>query len=397
MLTGGVWPIELGGYLFDEPGPYTQAYREAYKELAAFGVPPLVDPEDPTQLAAARSTPNETFVLLSTSDREACTTCDAYTRPIRGAWIEGAWGYVGRHGHWHSHLYPLHQPAIGHVHVGTIDGTSDTKNLILKFTDHWDWKLAARAAGGAEHTFYATTGEKELKRDPEPLGHVLAYAPGVVNWRLTKEEFLKAVEQLARAAVALGAVAAWPSAPCDADWVLNDWARNRTRPIQHAIPWVHINASDVVMPFGDSLEALQCEWTGFMHKSCLASPPPPEDTGRALLAVEFRSLLTWVPSSSRAPSANNTIILATTGPASEPPPPASAASTAFTPVPYADLLLLNAERVLQSLPLPEVVWLDRLVEVGEYGERAAAKYDRWQEKCRALRYRGSDMSSKVKW
>lgn len=49
--------------------------------------------------------------------------------------------------------------------------------------------------------------------------------------------------------------------------VLSTWGRNLTRPIRHSIPWVHINTTDVVQPFGDSLDSLQCEWTGFMHTS----------------------------------------------------------------------------------------------------------------------------------
>lgn len=83
-----------------------------------------------------------------------CEGCDPWVRTIRGAWLESAWWSVGRYGHWHSHLYPRFRPAIGHVHVNTLDGTSDTKNLILKLADLYDWKLAARWAcwcvGGVE-------------------------------------------------------------------------------------------------------------------------------------------------------------------------------------------------------------------------------------------------------
>eukprot|EP00198_Chlamydomonas_reinhardtii_P004652 XP_001693988.1 predicted protein [Chlamydomonas reinhardtii] len=364
---GGEWPQQLGGQLFGVAGDFTLAYRAAYQDLhTALGVPLPPDPEDPATQQAAAATPKETFALLSTMDTGMpCEGCDPWVRTIRGAWLESAWWSVGRYGHWHSHLYPRFRPAIGHVHVNTLDGTSDTKNLILK--------LADLSEGGSERVYYATAADREARREHQPLLRVVAYAPGVVHSGLTKDEFLRAAEELARVALALGAVAGWPAAPCDADWVLSTWGRNLTRPIRHSIPWVHINTTDVVQPFGDSLDSLQCEWTGFMHTTCLASPPAPADTGRGLLAVELRHLLGWLPERHGRPAPDNTARLALGGAAAG-EPPAPGTSNTFVHVTYADL-----------------------VQVGGSGSSAESRYQRWKERCRALQYRTSDLRNRVKF
>ncbi|KAG2499569.1 hypothetical protein HYH03_002514 [Edaphochlamys debaryana] len=395
------WPKEVAGANpFGPPGPLTVAYRTAHQEARRLaGTPLLLDPEDPAHEEAARAIPPETFALLSPPDTEAYGP-PGTPREVLGAWLEAPWRDVGRWGHWHSHLKPSAQPAMGHLHSGFSPGMHDPKGVMLRLADLWDWDLAERIAGDRQHTFYATMALHDLdvaeweRREARELRRVLAYAPGVVHAGMSKDQFLRAAEQLALASVVLGAVAAWPAAPCDADWVLYPWARQLPRPIVHTVPWTHINTTDQVAPFGDSLDSLQCEWTGFISWGCLSTPAAPHDTGRGLLAVELRRLLTWLLPEQRHPRPDTAVALSK---GRLPPPPAG--STRFKPVKAEELLHLNAAALLQAPLEPQLLWLDRLVELsgGKEVRPALDRYDRWRAACRALSYRGSNVSSSVLW
>ncbi|KAG2484748.1 hypothetical protein HYH03_016495 [Edaphochlamys debaryana] len=362
--TGGEWLKELAGNPFAPLRQRAIAYRAAYEALRKHGAPRLPDSEDPADLELARSTPSEVFVLLSSIEgpsQPLHPEAGPWTRKLQGGWVEAAHWTTGRWGHFHTHMRPRYQPAIGHMHVGVMY-TYDNKGIMAKTTDHYDWDLAVRFAGNREHVFYASgwgpdqraLDPEQLKsdwQDPPALGRVVAYAPGVIHAGLSKDEFLRAAEELARVSLALGAVAAWPAAPCDADW---------------------------------------CEWMGFVDRACLASPPRPGDTGRGLLALELRQLLKWLPPRQKT----HTLTLAGDGPAAVTPPPPGA-SSAFLPVSSADLLQLNAERLLQLRPHPELLWLDRLVAVEGLGGAAAERLGRWTQGCRALRYRNAGLGASL--
>ncbi|PNH07808.1 hypothetical protein TSOC_005709, partial [Tetrabaena socialis] len=87
--------------------------------------------------------------------------------------------------------------------------------------------------GAPEKVFYATMQDDQAR---STLARVVAYAPGVIHYLLSKEQYLRAVEQLARVAVALGAVAAWPAVDCSSDWALTLASQHLSRPVRHSIP-----------------------------------------------------------------------------------------------------------------------------------------------------------------
>ncbi|KAG2433908.1 hypothetical protein HXX76_008260 [Chlamydomonas incerta] len=427
--SGGVWPLPHGSYPFNRQlGPRTQAFRQAFKDL---GVPLPPDPEDPTTEAAARATAPENFTLLNLDAGEGWRL---------GGWAESTWGTQGRVGYWHSHLQPPPARAMGHIHAGLWPGEAVQKQVVFQATGHFDWRVAARLGGSPSRAYFAAWPGTEAFANGQhdrtvELRRVVAYGPGVITAGLSKAQFLAAARGLAQVAVALGAVAAWPAVPCDAEWALSAAGRNMSRPIRHSIPWLHLNTQFVVMPFGDSLDTLQCEWLGFATAECLMdSRRDGKEGGRGMTAMEFEHLARrreleqagYVPQSTpynrinelvnmgaplrHAPSPDNTLRLGSARTASIPPASnASSAAATFTTtttstssstggqaapqllaVSLSELRQLNVEMLLMNQqphePVP-VFWLDRLVaEVTGMEGRAATAFETWQQRCRALRY-----------
>ncbi|PNW76059.1 hypothetical protein CHLRE_12g549200v5 [Chlamydomonas reinhardtii] len=423
--SGGDWPLPHGSYPFNRQlGPRTQAFRQAFKDL---GVPLPPDPEDPATEAIARATKPENFTFLSLDAGEGWRL---------GGWAESTWGSLGRLGYWHNHLQPAPVRAMGHIHAGLWPGEAVQKQVVFQATGHFDWRVAARLGGSPSRAYFAAWPGTEAFANAQhdrtvELRRVVAYGPGVVTARLNKTQFLAAARGLAQVAVSLGAVAAWPAVPCDAEWALSDVGRNMSRPIRHSIPWLHLNTKFVVMPFGDSLDTLQCEWLGFATAECLMdNRRDGRDGGRAMTAMEFEHLARrrelelagYVPQSTpynrinelvhmgsplrHLPTPNNTLRLGSVASAAGAAPSSSAdsasgigSSTSSTSGPSAPQLVavamlelrqLNAEMLMMNQqphePVP-VFWLDRLVgEVTGMQGRAAAAYDTWRQRCRALRY-----------
>ncbi|PNH03141.1 hypothetical protein TSOC_010840, partial [Tetrabaena socialis] len=199
----GEWPTVMGGYPFArEPGPRTRAYRQAFKDL---GVPLPPDPEDPATQQKANDTKPELFGLTGTWGPN---------RVRYGEWMQAVWWTAGRHGMWHTALKPPITQGIGHVHGGLMT-LFDSKNIVLKYTGHWAWDAAARLKGGPEKVYYATQSDAQPRN---AIHKVVAYAPGVIHYKLSKDDFIRAVLNLARMAAALGAAAAWPAVDCSSDW-----------------------------------------------------------------------------------------------------------------------------------------------------------------------------------
>ncbi|GFR40152.1 hypothetical protein Agub_g708 [Astrephomene gubernaculifera] len=207
--SGGQWPLEFGGYPFSRTiGPKTAAYRRSYAELGV-SLPP--DPEDPATEAAARAIKPERFGYLAAHRKE--DNC-------LGCWAQSTWSAVGRHGWWHTRLYDTapapRKVAMGHVWVALFPGDFG-KDIALMLAGHYDFRVAARAAKGRR---YLTN-----QLLPHGLSHytlpearvVVAFQPGVIHAGMSKEQFIKAAQGLAQVAVTLGAIAAWPTVPCDSD------------------------------------------------------------------------------------------------------------------------------------------------------------------------------------
>ncbi|EFJ52701.1 hypothetical protein VOLCADRAFT_85954 [Volvox carteri f. nagariensis] len=257
--SGGQWPSELGGYPFNRtPGPLTVAYRQAYADL---GVKLWPDPEDPNTAAAARATKPERFGYVS----------KAYDgdKGCRGCWAESTWWMTGRHGWWHRQLQGQvpRKVAIGHIWANLFD-SKFAKEIILMHTGWYNWRIAARLAKSRPRTYFANQNCFEESHPVPEVRTVVAYQPGVVHGGLSKEQYVAAVRGLAQVAVALGAIAAWPAASCDSEWVLNkEEARQQGRQGtgQHAVPWSYLDTRYIVQAFGDSLENLQCEWMALAH------------------------------------------------------------------------------------------------------------------------------------
>ncbi|KAG2499413.1 hypothetical protein HYH03_002987 [Edaphochlamys debaryana] len=417
--SGGRWPPEWGGYPFNRtPGPATLAYRQAFRDL---GVPLPPDPEDPAQEAAARATRPEALALLAAEQALPGST----GRRFLGAWAEAKWEMAGRHGYWHTHLGPPPVQAMGHVHDGLFQG-GFIKQTILQASGHWDWRLATRLRLKPSRVYHATypNWAAELAADPSAgsdLGRVVAYAPGAIGPGLSQAQYLSAARGLAQVAVALGAVAAWPPAPCDAEWVLTAAALEARRAGQPAPrlapPWVHLDTTRVV-PFGESLETLQCEWADLTWEGCLMNGTRGgQASGRALLALEWAhmrrrsrrrhdassgsggehshnaSALLHNPSSSSNPhlasahglehSLETTLKLRQVRPSAS-----GGASSSPAVVSASSLLALNAAALAlraggDAVP---VLWLDRAVSrVEGMGEAEARVWSTWQDRCKGLR------------
>ncbi|KXZ51952.1 hypothetical protein GPECTOR_11g76 [Gonium pectorale] len=380
--SGGKYPLELGGFPFNKTvGPFTKAYRDAYKDL---GVPLPPDPEDPATEAAAKATPSETFGYLAhrRSD-EDCVGC----------WAEGTWWMTGRFGWWHKNLRGdlPGKVGMGHIWANLFPGDYQ-KEMILMLTGHYNWRVAARVAKSRQRAYIANQGTAPWVSLPE-VRTVVAFKPGVIHAAMSKAEFVQAAQGLAQVAVALGAIAAWPAVPCDSDWALTEEARkSMPRPIQHRVPWSYLNTFFQVQPFGDSLKDLQCEWPGFGFTGCLTTfQPGHNEIGRGMLAVEFHHLL----NTSRAvPTQHTTLSLgATAG------PPPAAGNTARQPVAYKDIVTANAESILQRLQREHmpIFWLDRLVEVQGMEGEAGQTYKRWYDRCRALQYLDLPQNERERW
>ncbi|KAG2499408.1 hypothetical protein HYH03_002982 [Edaphochlamys debaryana] len=419
--SGGRWPPERGGYPFNRtPGPATLAYRQAFRDL---GVPLPPDPEDPAQEAAARATRPEAFAFLATVVAVKHGN-RGMLRRHSGAWAESTYDRVGRYGYWHTHLGPPPVQAMGHMHGRIYDGDFQ-KQTALQASGHWDWRLTARLANSSARVYHATfpTWAAELAADPSAgsdLGRVVAYAAGAIGPGLTQAQYLSAARGLAQVAVALGAVAAWPPAPCDAEWVLTAAALEARRAGQPAPrlapPWVHLDTTRVV-PFGESLETLQCEWADLTWEGCLMNGTQGgQASGRALLALEWAhmrrrsrrrhdassgsggehshnaSALLHNPSSSSGPhlasahglehSLETTLMLG------EVSPSASGASSSPAAVSASSLLALNAAALALRVvgDAVPVLWLDRAVSrVEGMGEAEARVWSTWQDRCKGLR------------
>ncbi|EFJ52693.1 hypothetical protein VOLCADRAFT_102669 [Volvox carteri f. nagariensis] len=313
------------------------------------GVKLWPDPEDPNTEEAARATKSEMFGYLA-------------SRRVP--------------------YYPL--VGIGHIWANLFPGEYQ-KEIILMHTGWYNWRIAARLAKSRQRVYIAN--------QPCSLSHmhvpvpevrtVIAYQPGVIHAGLSKEQYVAAVQGLAQVAVALGAIAAWPAAPCDSEWALTEVARKEGRRVtEHTVPWSYLDTSYTVQPFGNSLEELKCEWAGFSHYDCLCSSSPERmDTGRGMLAVEFHHLL----ATSNAPHNTETTLKLGDG---VPAAPLSAGNTVPHAVRHADLVSLNAESLLlrpQREHMP-IFWLDRLVEVPDLGGEAARVFTSWRQRCLALRY-----------
>ncbi|EFJ42558.1 hypothetical protein VOLCADRAFT_97349 [Volvox carteri f. nagariensis] len=379
--SGGVWPKERGGYPFNpEIGPYTRAYRQAMLDL---GVPLPPDPEDPATAQQAKDTQPELFGLLNVLGyRGGDGRCS-------GCWLESQWYVTGRLGLWHTHLSGVPQvQSIGHLHAGLYPGDFQ-KLLLMQVTGHYDWRVAGRLGGGPYRVFYTNYPdyralEWALLEKVEDFQRVVAYAPGVITPQMSKEDFVRASAGLAQVAVSLGAVAAWPAVPCTSDWVLSPQARASStspRGAATSAPWFHINTAYTVLPFGESWDQLQCEWTAFTSEDCLMnrrhSFPDGRDSGRGMLAVEFAHLL------QRRAHHNATLLRG-------PTPETTLRLTEWYEVQQVHLLLLNSEVLLQQLHQHEpvtVMWLDRLVgAVQGMADTTEQTYNTWKQRCRALKY-----------
>ncbi|KAG2500462.1 hypothetical protein HYH03_002029 [Edaphochlamys debaryana] len=357
--AGGRWPKVYGGYLFAPAGPYTHAYRQAFRDL---GVPLPPDPEDAEDEERARATKPERVLL--TSVLIGGPLPDGRYSQL-GSWLEHGWFLYGRLGHWHLHLNPPYTGGMGHVHAGLPPGLrlDQGKALALMHSGHHNWRLSARLSRSPARAFLATGG-LNASDAAAALTRVVAYA---------KPAFVRAAQELARVAAALGAAVAWPAADCSSDWVLNPEYRNLSKPFRHSIPWVHINTHYTVSPFGKSLDHLKCEWTGFAQRGCLASSRG-EIRPYGILAVELDHLVErhrrWAAGAQGPGPAGlrheYTLRLQASAPGAAAPPPRS---TDFQPVSYDDLVSLNADviKLTAEVRMPyqwgAVLWLDRLVEV----------------------------------
>ncbi|GFR52381.1 hypothetical protein Agub_g14942 [Astrephomene gubernaculifera] len=398
--SGGEWPMHMGGYLYGTPGPYTLSYRKAFQDL---GVPLPPDPEDPATAAQARAIKPELFALIGLVDSRLSPDG---RQAILGSWLEHNWFYHGRVGHWHLHLQPKYTQAIGHIHSGLHQAENDrsqAKRMIMQHSGHYNWQLAGLVHGGPARVFYATEGDEMARFS---LQRVVAYAPGVLHYGLSKETFIAAVSQLARVAVALRAVAAWPAVDCSSDWVLVNGSRGGPKPVRHTIPWLHLDTFYTVSPFGRSLNELKCEWSGFHNLGCLRN-----DGGmaRGLLAVEFEHLL----HSRRAeqPEMPHLVLQLqdSTNASSTPPPgatsagstssssPPSSSQATFQRVTYRQLLSYNADSLLAVRHWGQPLWLDRLVEVVELPQEHEALWQGWRKRCPPLRYYELEPRQREKW
>ncbi|PNW83165.1 hypothetical protein CHLRE_06g309550v5 [Chlamydomonas reinhardtii] len=363
--ANGQYPMLLGGRLFSDPGPLTRAFRQSFRDL---GVPQMPDQDDPSQAAAANATKPELF---------AFTNID-FGDHFRGGWLESTWLFYGRYGYWNKAMSPRHTNLMSHVHAH-LGASDESKVHVLQHIGWHNWHLAASLAGGPAHIFFATQQDEHalmtLSRG------VVAYAPGVIHYGLSRSQYLDAVEALGQVAVALNAVAAWPPADCSSDWVLTESGRNLTKPIRHTVPWVHLNTRHMVQAFGQSVDQVKCDWTGFFTYGCTRNN---NGHGRGLLGVEFDALLEL--KNVHGPDAEHTLRLVAP-PGSNPAPP-PALSTAVTGVRHSDLVSWNADLVLGLSRWGQPLWLDRLVSIeGGLGGRAAAAYTAWRTQCRGLRYR----------
>ncbi|KAG2495166.1 hypothetical protein HYH03_006773 [Edaphochlamys debaryana] len=403
--TGGVWPMKFGGNPYAAAGPLTQAYRQSYKDL---GVPLPPDPEDPAAAARANATAPELIALLGYKSY--------------AGWLSEKFSSHGRLGLWHSHLKPPFSPAIGHMGRHPWEGVEDF-TLLTQLTGHYSWAIAERLYGDPDYVFAMgrpETWPQELVT--HALDWVVAYAPGVLHAKISKEAFVAAVEQLARVATALEAVAAWPAPDCASAWALEDPSKpppaGGLRP-----PWRHL--SSAVVPVGPSAEAMQCEWVGLFDPGCLI----PVEThsgrpGRGMLALEFSHFLGREPEGWRGPR-SETILRLGTDQAPEP------VATSALDVPYDTLLTLGTrqkaelcnctayvatnasatpaeapiltaddpgadpeipaslflkEHVFEANPArPRVLWLDRLVTLTGSPMALETRVREWGHKCRALR------------
>ncbi|GLC34855.1 hypothetical protein PLESTM_000247200 [Pleodorina starrii] len=370
--------------------------RTAVLRMPHSGVPLPPSPEDPATEALARSTPTELFGFLHIEILEGrCTGC----------WAEAPWFRAGRLGLWHTHLGAPRVQSIGHIHAGLFPGDFQ-KTIVMQASGHFDWRVAARIGGGPSRVFFANYPDHNSldhgwQDSVVEVQRVVAYAPGLITSKLDKAEFIHAAEGLAQVAAALGAVAAWPAAPCDAAWVLTPEAlaaggppplRGPNSGSRSFIPWYHLRTQFTVLPFGDSLEELQCEWTGFAVAGCLLNQQfydqGPSYSGRGLLALEFEHLRRrhiHNVTSLREPTPDTTLRL------SEGPQPRSAnGGVEWAEPQYDQLLRLNTERLLhqpfQRDPIA-IFWLDQLVgAVHGMAGVAGRVYDTWRERCRVLRY-----------
>ncbi|KAG2436083.1 hypothetical protein HYH02_011594 [Chlamydomonas schloesseri] len=363
--ASGQYPMLLGRRLFTDPGPLTRAFRQSFRDL---GVPEMPDQDDPAQAAAANATKPELFAFTNIE----------FGDHFRGGWLESTWLFYGRHGYWNKAMNPRFTNLMAHVHAH-LGATDDSKVHVLQHTGWHNWHLAAAMAGGPAHMFFATQQDEHalmtLSRG------VIAYAPGVIHYGLTRWQYLDAVEALAQVAVALNAVAAWPPADCSSDWVLMESGRNLTKPIRHEVPWLHINTRHMVQAFGQSVDQVKCDWTGFFTYGCTRNN---NQQGRGLLGVEFDALMEL--KQVHKPDTEHTLRLA--APPNSNPPPPPALSTAVMAVRHADLVGWNADLVLGLARWGQPLWLDRLIKIeGGLSGKAASAYSSWRTQCRALRYR----------
>ncbi|KAG2452261.1 hypothetical protein HYH02_003285 [Chlamydomonas schloesseri] len=391
--SSGEWPIDLGGYPFNKtPGPKLLAYRQAFKDL---GVPLPPDPEDPATEAAARATKTELFALMQTS----LGSPYRFNNPNPMAWVQTNWDKTGRNGLWHLHLMPdgsIHLGA-GHVHAGLFPGTINPKTQVLMAGGHWDWRVHARVVGSPDKVYHTTSGDQQGAEAAE-LRRVLAYAPGVIPATLSKEQFVNALQGLAQLALALGATVAWPDVPCETDWVQKPEYRSvplaQRRP--QKLPWLNLDTTFQVLPYGDSLADLRCMWNGFSWSECLVNRRPNGlDIGHGLLPVEFHHLLArtrhelaGLMGSEADIKIGTTVKLAQSGPAADPLPPGGAGDKLHE-VAYADLMAASAEALLRSHAAEHVpiLWVDRLVgAVSGLPDDVAKVYGNWKSVCRALHY-----------
>ncbi|KAG2489037.1 hypothetical protein HYH03_012475 [Edaphochlamys debaryana] len=385
--TSNPWPFAVAPPFFSPPGNRTLAFRRSFADLGVS----FVDPEDPAHAAAAAAAAPELLTLTGTS-------LEGHIHS--GTWLQHQWFMSGRLGWWHRHLKPRYQQAVGHVHAGLMPSDPFlVKANPLIASGNWNWHLQAVLHHSHTRVFAATRDHPDAAF---ALARIVTYAPGVIHYNLTKPEFIRAAQQLARAAIALGSSVAWPTPHCSSDWVLLPKARALPKPIAHAIPWAHLDTSFQAMPFGESLEGLKCEWPAFMIDECLANEGGP-GAMRALLGVEWEHLLSTRTAHTgagaaagaggeAAPAAAHVLQIK---PAPDPPPPAL--SSAFAPVSAAALLALNAPALLALPPWGAPVYLDRLVEVTELPADKEAQYQAFYKKCRALHYEEIPAGMKMQW
>ncbi|KAG2495535.1 hypothetical protein HYH03_006478 [Edaphochlamys debaryana] len=363
--------------VFGPPGANTQALRKAFTDL---GVMPL-NPENPAHAAAAAAAPPELLTLTGT---------DVADGKVLGAWIQHNWYGWGRHGWWHRHLKPPFEQAMGHVHAGLpASDTINVKKNMLITSGNWNWHLHAVLRHSFARVYAATAHHPE--QAVHALARIVTYAPGVIHHGLTKEQFVRAAQQLARAAIALSSSVAWPTPHCSSDWVLTDEGRKLPKPINHTIPWVHLNTHFQVMPFGVSPDRLKCEWPAFMIDACLENEGP--GSMRGLMGVELEHLLsTRGVSVDAAPDPKHVLRLQ-----ASPDPPPAAPSASFAPVSASALLQLNAAALLALPQWGSPVFLDRLVELTELPADKEAEYEAFRKKCRALHYFDLQKEHRTEW